>query len=76
MREGLHQGNRPTWDAAVLRPDLFFREEWALAVSGDKIAEAIVRTGAHGPHYQLKKRIMVEGAPAIEIYQRQWTQLP
>ena len=76
LRDGLHEGNRPTWDAAVLRPDLFFREEWALAVSGDKIDEAIMRTGARGPHYQLKKRIMVEGAPAIEIYQRQWPQLP
>lgn len=73
LREGLHQGNRPSWDAAVLRPDLFFREEWALAIAGDKIAEAVVRTGARGPRYELAKRIKVEGAPAIEIYQRQWT---
>jgi Dolichyl-phosphate-mannose-protein mannosyltransferase len=71
LREGLHQGNRPSWDAAVLRPDLFFHEEWALAIAGDKIAEAIPRIGARGPHYELMKRIKVEGAPAIEIYQRQ-----
>jgi len=71
LREGLHQGNRPSWDAAVLRPDLFFHEEWALAIAGDKIAEAVLRTGAHGAHYQLTKRIKVEGAPAIEIYRRQ-----
>ena len=71
LREGLHQGNRPSWDAAVLRPDLFFHEEWALAIAGDKIAEAVVRTGAHGPQYELMKRIKVEGAPAIEIYRRQ-----
>jgi Dolichyl-phosphate-mannose-protein mannosyltransferase len=71
LREGLHQGNRPSWDAAVLRPDLFFREQWALAIAGDKIAEAVVRTGARGPHYQLMKRIKVEGAPAVEIYRRQ-----
>ena len=71
LREGLHQGNRPSWDAAVLRPDLFFHEEWALALAGDKIAEAAVRTGARGPHYQLMKRIKVEGAPAVEIYRRQ-----
>lgn len=71
LREGLHQGNRPSWDAAVLRPDLFFREEWALAMAGDKIAEAAVRTGPRGPHYELMKRIKVEGAPAIEIYRRQ-----
>ena len=76
LREGLQQGNHPAWDAAVLRPDLFFREEWALAISGDKIAEAVARTGAYGARYRLKKRINVEGAPAIEIYQRQGTQLP
>jgi len=71
LREGLHQGNRPSWDAAVLRPDLFFREQWALAIAGDKIAGAVVRIGAHGPHYDLMKRITVEGAPAVEIYRRQ-----
>ncbi len=71
LRESLHQGNRPSWDAAVLRPDLFFHEEWALAIDGDKIAEAVVRTGARGPHYELMKRIKVEGAPAVEIYRRQ-----
>ena len=71
LREGLHQGNRPSWDAAVLRPDLFFHEEWALAIDGDKIAEAVARTGERGPHYKLMKRIKVEGAPAVEIYRRQ-----
>jgi hypothetical protein len=71
LRESLHQGNRPSWDAAVLRPDLFFHEEWALAIAGDKIAEAVVRTGERGPHYELMKRIKVEGAPAVEIYRRQ-----
>ena len=73
LREGLHQGNRPSWDAAVLRPDLFFHEEWALAVAGDKVDEAVNRLG---PRYQLKKRIMVEGAPAVDIYKHQWTQIP
>jgi 4-amino-4-deoxy-L-arabinose transferase-like glycosyltransferase len=73
LREGLHQGNRPSWDAAVLRPDLFFHEEWALAVAGDKVDQAVNRLG---PRYELKKRIMVEGAPAVEIYERQWKQIP
>ena len=76
LREGLHQGNRPAWDAAVLRPDLFFREQWALAVAGDKVSEAVQSAGGRGLHYQLKKRIMVEGSPAIEIYQRQWSRFP
>jgi hypothetical protein len=76
LREGLHQGNRPAWDAAVLRPDLFFREQWALAVAGDKVSEAVLSAGGRGLHYQLKTRIMVEGSPTIEIYQRQWSRFP
>ena len=70
LREGLHEGNRPNWDAAVQRPDLFLREEWAIAVSGDKLATAILRAGRTGPHYNLEKQIIVEGAPVIEIYRR------
>jgi hypothetical protein len=73
LREGLHQGNRPSWDAAVLRPDLFFHEQWALAIAGDKVAEAVVKIGARGPHYELRKQIKVEGAPVVEIYRRRWT---
>ncbi len=73
LREGLHQGNRPSWDAAVLRPDLFFHEEWALVAAGDQVDKAVIRLG---PRYELKKRILVPGAPAIEIYKRQWKYIP
>jgi hypothetical protein len=72
--EGLHEGNRPDWDAAVQRPDLFLREGWALAISGDKVSGAILRAGRTGPHYTLRKQIIVEGAPVIEIYERQLTE--
>ncbi len=76
LREGLASGQPPSWDAAVLRPDLFFHEEWALAIAGDKVDGGVARTGERGPHYELKKRIMVEGAPAVEIYQRQICRQP
>jgi hypothetical protein len=71
LSDGLHEGNRPDWDAAVQRPDLFLHEGWALAFAGDKVSAALTRTGSHGPHYTMKKRIVVPGAPVIEIYQRQ-----
>ena len=71
LREGLHEGNHPTWDVAIARPEIFFRQEWALAVSGDPVATAILRARRRGPHYELRKQIIVEGAPVIEIYQRQ-----
>ena len=76
LREGLHQGNHPAWDAAVARPDLFFREEWVLAQAGDAVSVAVLRVPGSGPHYELRKRIMVEGAPVIEIYQRQRAENP
>ncbi|HTD43070.1 MAG TPA: hypothetical protein VK687_02775 [Bryobacteraceae bacterium] len=71
LREGLHQGNHPYWEAATTRPELFLREEWALAISGDAVATAILRAQRRGPHYELRRRIIVKGAPVIEIYQRQ-----
>ena len=72
LRQGLHQGNRPAWDAATIRPELFLHEKWALVVTGDSVATAIVRAQRRGPHYELRKQIIVEGAPVIEIYQRQF----
>jgi hypothetical protein len=71
LREGLHQGNHPYWEAAITRPEFFLREEWALAVSGDVVATAILRAQRRGPHYELRRRIIVKGAPVIEIYRRQ-----
>jgi hypothetical protein len=73
LSEGLHQGNHPYWEAAIARPEFFLREEWALAVSGDAVATAILRAQRRGPHYELRKRIIVKGAPVIEIYQRDLT---
>ena len=70
LREGLHQGNHPAWDAATLRPDLFLHEEWAIVIAGDATSATLLRTRERGPHYELKKRIIVEGAPPVEIYQR------
>jgi hypothetical protein len=71
LREGLHQGNHPYWEAAITRPEFFLREEWALAISGDAVATAILRAQRRGPHYELLRRIIVKGAPVIEIYRRQ-----
>jgi len=70
LRDGLHQGNVPAWDSAVLRPDLFLRQEWALAFSGDEVSTAVLKARKHGPYYELKKQIIVKGAPVVEIYQR------
>ena len=70
LRAMLHEGNEPHWPAAVARPDLFLRERWAVTISGDKIATAILRSQRSGPRYDCVKMITIKGAPVIEIYRR------
>ena len=70
LREALQDGNVPHWEAAVGRPDLFLWEEWALAISADKVSTAITRARRNGPHYECVKMIAVKGSPVIEIYRR------
>lgn len=71
LREGLHSGNHPAYDIAVIKPELFLHEEWALGFSGDEVVTAIQRADRRGRHYQLRKQIIVKGAPVVEIYQLQ-----
>ncbi len=70
LRDSLNQDNGLAFDAAVARPDLFLREEWALAIAGDQVAEAMSRTQKSGPQYLCVKTIAVKGAPVIQIYRR------
>ena len=67
IREGLYQDNGEAWKDALARPAVFQKEEWALALEGDPVDDAVQkRRGA----YQLAKRIDVKGAPAVLIYRR------
>jgi hypothetical protein len=70
LRNTLTWDNSAYWTAAAARPDLFLREEWAVAYGGDKVQSAINRAFLRGPRYTLQKTIMVKDAPVIEIYRR------
>jgi hypothetical protein len=70
LRDTLTWDNWPEWPAAVARPDLFLREEWAVAIGGDPVQTAINRAYLRGPRYTLQKIIVVKGAPVVEIYRR------
>ena len=67
LREGLHEGNGPAWFSATACPNLLHRQEWALGFAGDEVTTTVLR----GRHYGLRKRIIVQGAPVVEIYQLQ-----
>lgn len=70
LREILHQGNNPQWDAAVARPDLFLHERWAVAIAGDTVASTILKASQRGARYERVRQIIVPDAPVIEIYRR------
>ena len=70
LRATLTGDNGMHWQAAVLRPDLFLWEQWAVVMGGDPVQTAVNRARRRGPNYDLVKQIIVKGAPVIEIYER------
>ena len=71
IREALHEGNHPEWDATIARPDLMLSKTWVVANAGDDLDTAVRKAERPGVHYQLERQIMVKDAPAVEIYRRQ-----
>ncbi|HSW49176.1 MAG TPA: glycosyltransferase family 39 protein [Bryobacteraceae bacterium] len=70
LRESLHDDNVPAWPAAMARPALFLFEEWALAIRGDPVDQAIARASREGLRYRRVKTISVKGAEDLYIYRR------
>jgi hypothetical protein len=70
LRETFTGDNGLPWLAAVKRPDLFWWQEWAVAIAGDDVGNSIRSASQYGIRYRLEKVIPVKGAPAIEIYRR------
>ncbi len=69
LRESIHEGNTADWMLSVSRPYLALRAEWALAFSGDEVSTAVLRAHRYGKNYELRKQIIVKGAPIVEIWQ-------
>jgi len=69
LRETIHEGNQAEWILATSRPYLALRSEWAIGFAGDDVTTAVQRAERFGKHYQLRRRIIVKGAPVVEIYQ-------
>jgi hypothetical protein len=69
LRESVNDCNGPAFTLALVRPYPALRAEWALAFSGDDVATSVLRANRFGQHYELRKQIIVKGAPVVEIYQ-------
>ncbi len=69
LRESLHDGTEPLWLAALARPDLFAHEKWAIAISGDRVSDAIQK--ARPPsRFERVQTLTVYGAAPFEIYRK------
>ncbi|MDQ6698967.1 MAG: glycosyltransferase family 39 protein [Acidobacteriota bacterium] len=66
LRKTFTGDNGLEWQAAVLRPDLFLRDQWAISTGGDQVEAAAARSS----DYKLVRQIEVKDAPAIGIYRR------
>jgi len=62
--------NDNEWALAIGRPEIFLHTDWAVVISGDVAQGVLDRIRLHGPRYDLEQRIMVRGAPVVEIYHR------
>jgi hypothetical protein len=70
LRDTLTGDNGLAWQAAVLRPELFLWEQWAVVTGGDPVQTAINRARRRGPNFDLVRQIIVKRADVIEIYER------
>lgn len=70
LKEVLHEGNQPHWEAAKARPELFLWEQWALGISGEDVPTALLKMDRRSTRYECVKMIIIKNAPVIEIYRR------
>ncbi len=70
LRESLHEGNVPAWQAAMAKPSLYLFEGWALTLRGDPVDRAITKASHEGLQYECVKTIAVKGAADVRIYRQ------
>ncbi len=68
LRESFHEVERPPWMAAAMRPEVFLREEWAIAYSGDRVSKAMNRLRRGPRRYECVRMYAVKGSPVVEIW--------
>jgi hypothetical protein len=70
LREMMHEGAGPEWYGAIARPEFFLREEWAVTLSGDALANALPRGERRGLRYDCQRTIEVQGAPVVKVWRK------
>ena len=67
LRETINIGNGPLWMANTARPDLIHQQLWAVAQQDDSLS---LNLAGPGSPYQVRNKITVKGAPALDILER------
>jgi hypothetical protein len=70
LREIFSVCNGLSWDATLLRPELYLWHEWAVVKRGDSVQVAIVAAARRGIRYHLDLVIEKKDEPVVEIYRR------
>jgi hypothetical protein len=68
LRDTFSVDNGLPWDAAMLRPEMYLWQEWAVVKRGDELHAALAR--ARGIRYELEATFVEKDEPVIEIYRR------
>jgi len=68
LRESFHEVERPPWLASAMRPEIFLKEEWAIAYSGDKVSKAMNRLRRGPRRYECVRMYAVKGSQVVEIW--------
>jgi hypothetical protein len=64
LRQVIHEGSGPIWDAMIKRPDLLHIPEWAIAQRGTLSDKALASAGS----YRVQRVVAVRDAPPLDIY--------
>ncbi len=70
LRETFSVRNGMAWQAALRKPELLLRQEWAVAIRGDPLDAAAQLAASGGARYSLELTIVKPYEPVIQIYRR------
>jgi hypothetical protein len=70
LRNTVHEDNVPEWYAVTSRLDLYHRQKWAVAQSGDFLARAIDKANTRQTIYQPVLEVYTKNAPVLRVYRR------
>ncbi|WP_321476747.1 glycosyltransferase family 39 protein [uncultured Paludibaculum sp.] len=68
IHESLHEGDGPLWQAAVARPDFFLWDEWVIAISGDRVSQAVNKLRRGPRRYECVRVFTAKDSPVVEVW--------